>query len=240
MGIARPKPCATAVNFAQPFRQHLAPLQRWPRRLPRQNLDFHPGRQRTPASAALYCLQNGTVHEQQSGLIVGNGLAFPANEQTMYWCDTRHKTIWTAPYCATTGALGTATVLAQYSHGTERPDGAAADSLGRYWVAVLDGSRLDCFTPPAASGADSTSPTTRAHTHTPVHAQALPVPFYKPTMPCFGGPNLQELLVCAAAAPDSHPNASGFENTSLAVCTSPVAGVVEGFAKWPGQNEETR
>jgi len=58
-----------------------------------------------------------------------------------------------------------------------RPDGAAVDSLGRYWVAMYEGGRLLCLD---AGGRV---------------VEEVPLPVRCPTMPCFGGADLKTLYV---------------------------------------------
>ena len=61
-----------------------------------------------------------------------------------------------------------------------RPDGATMDSDGCYWVAGNDGGSLLRFTP--AGKLD----------------RELQVPVPKPSMPCFGGPELDALLATSS------------------------------------------
>ena len=58
-----------------------------------------------------------------------------------------------------------------------RPDGAAVDEQGRYWVAGFEGQRLARFAPDGTRLAD------------------LPLPVRCPTMPCFGGADRKTLFI---------------------------------------------
>ena len=58
-----------------------------------------------------------------------------------------------------------------------RPDGAAVDSEGAYWVAMFEGQRLLRLAPDGQLLAD------------------VPLPVRCPTMPCFGGDDLRTLFV---------------------------------------------
>ena len=61
-----------------------------------------------------------------------------------------------------------------------RPDGAAVDAEGGYWVAMFEGARLLRF---AADGALT---------------REVPLPVRCPTMPCFGGHDLKTLYITTA------------------------------------------
>ncbi|HRD85814.1 MAG TPA: SMP-30/gluconolactonase/LRE family protein, partial [Rubrivivax sp.] len=61
-----------------------------------------------------------------------------------------------------------------------RPDGAAVDSEGAYWVAMFEGARLLRLSPGGRV------------------LQAVELPVRCPTMPCFGGPDLRTLFVTTA------------------------------------------
>jgi sugar lactone lactonase YvrE len=61
-----------------------------------------------------------------------------------------------------------------------RPDGAAVDANGGYWVAMFEGARLLRFAP------DGTL------------TREVRLPVSCPTMPCFGGPDLKTLYVTTA------------------------------------------
>lgn len=167
---------------------------------------------RQPATAALYRIENMRIHEQVSGLIVGNGLAFSPKGDCMFLSDTRQRCIWRYEYKPETGELGARKLVKQYTDGTARPDGACFSQDGSYWVAVLEGYRLDRF---SATGD---------------FIDSVPLPLAKPTMPCFGGENGNTLLVCAAQADTNFPNLPGFEQCSVIACNTRYTGMAEAFA----------
>ncbi|WP_370262964.1 SMP-30/gluconolactonase/LRE family protein [Limnobacter sp.] len=167
---------------------------------------------RSPATAALYCIENQQVALKVPNLIVGNGLAFTPRGDALFLSDTRHKTIWRYPYHQATGSLGEPKVIKHYTEGTARPDGACFTADGTYWVAVLEGHRLDCFSDDGR------------------FLRSVPLPLAKPTMPCFGGPGLNTLLVTGAPATGEWRNQAGFENACLVACQTHHAGWPEAFA----------
>lgn len=170
---------------------------------------------RTPATAALYCIESGQTRVMVSDLIVGNGLAFSPAGTALFLSDTRHKCIWRFDYDAPTGKLSNRRCIKQYTTGAERPDGACFSSDGSYWVAILEGYRLDRFTEQGE------------------FAESIELPLAKPTMPCFGGENGKVLMVCSAQADEAMPNRSGYEGVSLIASETSFQGLRENHAN-PG------
>jgi sugar lactone lactonase YvrE len=145
--------------------------------------------QRRPAEAALYCFEQGRLVERQSGITISNGLAWSPDATTMYWSDTVAHTVWAFDYDLAIGTMSNRRVFARFapkgSDGLEgyggRPDGAACDAEGCYWVAMYEGGRVLRFSP------------------TGELLREVRVPALCPTMPCFGGPSLQTLYVTSAS-----------------------------------------
>lgn len=167
---------------------------------------------RSPATAALYCIESGQVQLKVSDLIVGNGLAFSPRGDCVFLSDTRHKCIWRFAFDCTTGTLSDRRLIKQYKEGTARPDGACFSSDGSYWVAILEGYRLERFSEQGD------------------FLESIEIPLAKPTMPCFGGEHRNVLMVTSAQADSQFPNKAGFENTSLIACETSFTGLAEAFA----------
>ncbi len=139
--------------------------------------------------AALYRLAGGVVKCMAGGITVSNGLAFSPDGDTMYWADTKSHTLWVFDVDAQDGGLSRQRIFQSYppraagqalaSYGG-RPDGAAVDAEGAYWVAMFEGQRLLRYAPDGALLAE------------------LPLPVRCPTMPCFGGPDLKTLYITTA------------------------------------------
>lgn len=142
-------------------------------------------------------------------LIVGNGLAFSPDGKTMYLSDTRHRAIWRFDYDLANGKASHRELIAEYKDGAPRPDGATVASDGSYIVAIYEGYRLDRYSPQGQL------------------IEQIEVPLAKPTMPCFGGPKLDQLLVASAKTDALLPNKAGFEDSSLVVAQSSLAGIPE-------------
>jgi sugar lactone lactonase YvrE len=144
---------------------------------------------RDPPKAALYCWTAGRMERKADAITVSNGLAWSPDAATMYWADTKAHTVYAFDFERSVGALSNQRVFAQFERRQDgqdlatyggRPDGAAVDSEGGYWVAMFEGARLLRFAP------DGT-PTSQ-----------IDLPVRCPTMPCFGGADLKTLYVTTA------------------------------------------
>ena len=156
-------------------------------------------------------------------MTVSNGLAFSPDGGTMYWSDTHAHRIDALDFDGSDGSLSRQRVFAEFPPKTPgqdlagyggRPDGAAVDSEGAYWVAMYEGQRLLRLSPAGEL------------------LQEVPLPVRCPTMPCFGGAGLRTLFITTAR--NQRP-ADELAAQPLAGCvlTLPVAvpGLPVNFAK---------
>jgi sugar lactone lactonase YvrE len=138
------------------------------------------------------------VQQQASNALTGNGLAWSPDNQTVYWSDTPNHIVHAWDYALQANALSAHRAHLQFapkpagwtfqdSSYQGRPDGAAVDVLGNYWVSMFEGARICQFAPDGTLLAQYATP-----------AQC-------PTMPCFGGPDLQTLFVTTARHGRSAP-----------------------------------
>jgi sugar lactone lactonase YvrE len=126
---------------------------------------------------------------QAGGITVSNGLAFSPDGATMYWSDTASHRIHAFDFDPVAGSLSHQRLFAEFplkvpgmdlaDYGG-RPDGAAVDCEGAYWVAMFEGQRLLRLAP------DGTL------------MQELDLPVRCPTMPCFGDADLRTLYLTTA------------------------------------------
>lgn len=144
---------------------------------------------RQPALAALYCLRRDELQQRVAGVTVSNGLAWSPDGRTMYWSDTKAHRIDCFDVDAQAGVLSGQRTFAQFEPRRDgepladyggRPDGAAVDVAGCYWVAMFEGARLLRLAPDG----------------TVVREVRLPVQC--PTMVCFGGADLRTLYITTA------------------------------------------
>lgn len=139
--------------------------------------------------ASLHCLSAGRLTRRAEGITVSNGLAWSPNGRTMYWADTPAHTIYAFDFEPHSGEISGRRVFASFpGKGTGgsldgyggRPDGAAVDVEGHYWVAMFEGQRLLRLSPEG------------------VVVREVELPVRCATMPCFGGPDLKTLYITTA------------------------------------------
>ncbi|MEI8030578.1 MAG: SMP-30/gluconolactonase/LRE family protein [Comamonadaceae bacterium] len=151
-------------------------------------------------NAALYSLDcrmgpSPLIKRQVDNATTANGLAWSADGKTLYWADTPSHVVRAWDFDANSNTLTAQRVFHQFAskpalwqfnlgvdHGAYqgRPDGAAVDIHGNYFVAMFEGRRVCKFEPDGTLLAQWATP-----------AQC-------PTMPCFGGEDLQTLYLTTA------------------------------------------
>jgi len=133
------------------------------------------------AVGALYCLDgNGTLSKPVvDSLIVPNGLSWSPCGKTMYLADSHASrcVVWAFDYNIETGEPSNRRVFVDFSSHAGRPDGAAIDVDGCYWICAFDAGRVLRFTPGGKLDRE------------------IIVPASRPTMCAFGGPDLGSLYV---------------------------------------------
>ncbi|WP_025600834.1 SMP-30/gluconolactonase/LRE family protein [Burkholderia sp. WSM2230] len=113
------------------------------------------------------------------GLITQNGLGWSPDGRTMYLSDSHplRRQIWAFDYDVETGEPRNRRMFADLNHYVGRPDGAAVDADGCYWICANDAGALLRFTPQGKLD------------------RQIAVPAIKPAMCAFGGPDLDTLFV---------------------------------------------
>jgi len=144
---------------------------------------------REPALAALYCYDGHELTRKADGITTSNGLAWSPNGRTMYWSDTKAHTIYAFDMDPASGELSRRRIFASFppkqagqdlaTYGG-RPDGAAVDAEGCYWVAMFEGQRVLRLSPDGEL------------------LRELRLPVRCATMPCFGGADLKTLYITTA------------------------------------------
>lgn len=162
--------------------------------------------------AAFYKIDTQSSTMYLKNLIVGNGLAFSPDNRTLYFADTRQRCIWTFDFDPDECSISHQELFAEYKEDAARPDGATVASDGSYIVAVYEGYRLDRYSPDGKL------------------LEHIALPVARPTMPCFGGPELDQLVVTSAPHSEALPNAKGFEDVHLIGTFTHVPGIAENLA----------
>jgi sugar lactone lactonase YvrE len=132
-------------------------------------------------AGALYRIDGaGAVFKHADGIICSNGLAFSPDGRTMYHADSRRCTVWRYDYDVATGAATNRQVFCVAPEGEGRPDGAAVDQDGCYWIARYGGWRVVRHAPDGSE------------------LFTLPMPVENPTMCAFAGDDLSTLVITSA------------------------------------------
>ena len=115
---------------------------------------------------------------------VANGLAFSPDGATMYFADTFDRTVWAFDYDVATGTPANRRVFLEMGDLPGKPDGACVDEEGGYWLACVRGGALIRVLP---SGEVERS---------------IELPVSAPTMPAFGGPDLDVIYITSIRMED--------------------------------------
>ncbi len=151
---------------------------------------------RVNGNAALYCLDCRTgnavltrkTDPASLPATTGNGLAWSPDHRTLYWADTASHRVHAWDFDSASAAMSAQRVFLQFDAKPAdamaayagRPDGAAVDVQGNYYIAMYEGRRLLKFSPAG------------------VLLASWPTPAQCPTMPCFGGTDLRTLYLTSA------------------------------------------
>ncbi|MEO7941743.1 MAG: SMP-30/gluconolactonase/LRE family protein [Burkholderiaceae bacterium] len=132
------------------------------------------------AVGSWHCLdERGLSPAHCDGLITPNGLAFSPDNATMYFSDSHPsvQTIWASDFDLAHGRVGARRVFLDMTELPGRPDGAAVDSEGCYWICANDAGAVLRIDPRGTL------------------VSSVTVPVAKPSMCAFGGPQRDTLLV---------------------------------------------
>jgi sugar lactone lactonase YvrE len=145
---------------------------------------------RDAARAALYRYAGGRLERIAGDITTSNGLAWSPDGATMYWADTAAHRVRAFDFDGRDGSLSGGRDFARFAPRAPgqalddyagRPDGAAVDHDGAYWVAMYEGQRLLRLAPDGRL------------------LQTVPLPVRCPTMPAFGDADLRTLYVTTAS-----------------------------------------
>lgn len=134
---------------------------------------------------------DGGTEVVQTGIGVSNGMAFSPDGAVMYWADTMRERVWAYDYDLDTGEQSNERVFLDFTDLPGRPDGACVDEAGCYWVACVYGWALLRATPEGEVD------------------RIIELPVQKPTMPAFGGADLDTIFLTSIRTGGSYEMAPG-------------------------------
>lgn len=113
------------------------------------------------------------------GLTIPNGIAIDTLRSRLYYSDSHPdvQAIWTVGLDPDGAQMGAPALFADMKSRAGRPDGAALDAEGRYWIAAVDGAALRVYSPEAE------------------HLFDVPLPVTFPTKLAFHGDDCSQLVV---------------------------------------------
>jgi sugar lactone lactonase YvrE len=131
-----------------------------------------------------YSAEQGLSGPVVEGLLTQNGLAFSPDGRTMYLSDSHplSQQVWAFDYDVATGIPSGKRLFVDMREHPGRPDGAAIDSDGCYWICGNDAGCILRFTPDGRLD------------------RKIDLPMAKPSMCSFGGAGLDTLLVTSISA----------------------------------------
>jgi sugar lactone lactonase YvrE len=133
------------------------------------------------ATSSLYRLDPDlTVHTMETGITASNGIGWSPDNRTMYFTDTRRKTIYAYDFDVATGHISNRRSFVFTPDEEGVPDGLAVDSEGFIWSARWGGWKVSCYDPSGKL------------------EREVRLPVQYPTSCAFGGDRLDELYVTSA------------------------------------------
>ena len=116
-------------------------------------------------------------------MIIPNGLAFSPDSRTLYHSDSRQDYVFAWDHDTATGDIRNQRIFLAMDLTEGRPDGAAVDTEGYYWVCHVNGWRVARYSPEGKID------------------RVIGLPVQRPTMCAFGGSGLDTLYVTTATYP---------------------------------------
>ena len=126
---------------------------------------------------------DGRCQRMVDNLICPNGLGFSPDGRTMYHSDSRQDYVFAWDHDTATGDIRNQRIFLAMDLTEGRPDGAAVDTEGYYWVCHVNGWRVARYSPEGKID------------------RVIGLPVQRPTMCAFGGSGLDTLYVTTATYP---------------------------------------
>ena len=164
-------------------------------------------------AGSLYCLDSsGRVRRVLDKVTISNGLAWPADARTMFYCDSSTQRVDAFDFDSGSGAISGRRTVVEFPAAAGSPDGMTIDENDNLWLALWGGSAVVCLD---------------GRTGNELARVSLPVS--QPTSCAFGGANLDELFITSAWQGLSarqraqEPHAGGIFRVRPGVCGRPAA-----------------
>jgi sugar lactone lactonase YvrE len=167
---------------------------------------------------AVYCFdENGLGAHKAEGLITPNGMAFSPDDAIYYLSDS-HPTvqkIWAFDFNSASGVIANGREFVDMTLHPGRPDGAAVDTDGNYWICANDAGKIHQFSPQGGL------------------LSSLNVPVSKPSMCAFGGPDMNILFVTSIQPAIAVGNEAGLSGAVFSVELNAKGQVEPCFSRFP-------
>lgn len=163
-------------------------------------------------TGGIYCLDTqGLYGPVLQGYITPNGMAFSPDGVTAYLSDSHpsRQQIWKHSFDVTNGTWGPQASWVDMQTLPGRPDGAAVDAEGSYWICGNDAGQIHRFSPQGEL------------------LQSIAVPVSKPAMCAFGGPELRHVFVTSIRPASPAPGFDATLDGALLVLELGVQGLPE-------------
>lgn len=137
------------------------------------------GEERT--SALYCCAPDGLMRRMLDEVSISNGLAWTADNRTLYYIDTLTRSVRRFAFDALAGTIAGGEIAVSFADEEGFPDGCTIDRDGNLWVAHWGGSRL-----------------TQSDPRTGRRLRTVPLPVRNVTSCAFGGERFDRLFVSTA------------------------------------------
>ena len=171
---------------------------------------------RDKPAAEMYVLERGRIRKVWSGgMVNSNGLGFSPDNKTMFHAETASHRVTRFAFDLLAGTVSDERDVRRFPTDKSaadyggRPDGAAVDSEGNYWVAMFEGGRILKLSPQGEQ------------------LDEIRLPVRCPTMVAFGGPDLRTLYITTAGKRPAEELAAMPLSGKVLSVRVPVAGRVE-------------
>jgi sugar lactone lactonase YvrE len=167
---------------------------------------------------AVYCFdENGLGAPKVEGLITPNGMAFSPDGASYYLSDSHPSVqkIWAFDFKGADGSIANGREFVDMTAHPGRPDGAAVDVDGNYWICANDAGKIHQFSPAGEL------------------LSSLNVPVSKPSMCAFGGPTMNILFVTSIQPAVAVGNEAGLSGAVFSVELNVKGQIEPCFSRFP-------